>query len=195
MKLVCLGDSFTVGPMVDPDKRWTALLQEGTLTVIVNRGISGDTTSGMLSRLIPDVVDEWPEYALLIGGTNDLVSCGNADIIKNNFMAMIHQMFHYEVKPLIATPIPCVADMVPPGWAGVCDFSRLNDTLRDLNDWSAGFSKAFFCGRLDLFGPMSEALQTPGAARELYLDGLHLSEAGHRLAADIIRQQLGRILP
>ncbi len=195
MKLVCIGDSFTVGPMVDPEKRWTSLLQKNTATVIVNRGVSGDTTSGMLARLIPDCVDEWPDHVLIAGGANDLICCGNADIVKNNFMAMIHQMFHYEIKPLIALPIPCVPEMIPANWAGVCDFSRLNDAFRDLNRWSEGFSKAFFCGRLDLFTPMMEVLHDdPARARRLYLDGLHLSEEGHELVSGFIRQQLGRVL-
>lgn len=192
MKLICLGDSFTAGPMVDPHKRWTRLLQQETSAVIVNRGISGDTTSGMLSRLIPDCVDERPDYALLIGGANDLICSGNSDIVKNNFMAMIHHLFHYEIKPIIATPIPCVPSMIPEQWHDVCDFHRLNESLEALNDWSLGFSRAFLCGRLDLFTPLMQKLEDPFAAQRLYLDGLHLSEEGHKLTADLMLPQLER---
>lgn len=194
MKLVCLGDSFTVGPMIDPRKRWTDLLQARTSAEIINRGVSGDTTSGMLARLAADCISERPSYALLIGGANDLICCGNADIVKNNYMAMIHHLFHHGIKPVIATPIPCVDEMIPPLWQDVCDFSALNRRFRDLNNWSLGFSKAFLCGRLDLFTPMNDVLREEGAGERLYLDGLHLSEEGHRIVAGIIEQQLGRIL-
>ncbi|MBQ9015469.1 MAG: hypothetical protein IJ109_05050 [Firmicutes bacterium] len=197
MKLVCLGDSFTVGPMVDPGRRWTSLLQEQTSADILNRGISGDTTSGMLCRLLPDCVGERPDRALLIGGANDLICCGSTDIVKNNFMAMIHQLFHHGIKPVIATPIPCVPEMISPLWQPVCDFRRLNEQLASLNEWSKGFSEAFLCNRLDLFAPMMQRLADPGdlqTGRSLYLDGLHLSEAGHAEIAAIMLPQLERIL-
>lgn len=194
MKIVCLGDSFTVGPMIDPHRRWTALLQEETSAAFINRGISGDTTSGMLARLIPDCVDQWPDYAILAGGANDLICCGDQAIVKNNYMAMIHHLFHYEVKPIIVLPIPCVSEMIPDLWKGYRDFSALNDEFAALNEWSIGFSKSFMCQRIDLFTPMMEALTDPDFSRTVYLDGMHLSESGHRFVADLIREQIRGIL-
>lgn len=62
--LVLLGDSITQG--------WT---QVGTLfpgTKIANRGISGDTTRGVLLRLAEDVLALKPRGIVLLIGTNDL---------------------------------------------------------------------------------------------------------------------------
>ena len=51
MKLICIGDSLTFGYGVRPFQRWTRLCAQETGWEIVNEGISGDTTGGMLVRL------------------------------------------------------------------------------------------------------------------------------------------------
>ena len=51
MKLICIGDSLTFGYGVRPSQRWTRLCAQETGWEIVNKGISGDTTGGMLVRL------------------------------------------------------------------------------------------------------------------------------------------------
>lgn len=51
MKLICIGDSLTFGYGVRPSRRWTRLCAQETGWEIVNEGISGDTTGGMLVRL------------------------------------------------------------------------------------------------------------------------------------------------
>ena len=48
MKLICIGDSLTFGYGVRPSQRWTRLCAQETGGEIVNEGISGDTTGGML---------------------------------------------------------------------------------------------------------------------------------------------------
>ena len=50
MKLICIGDSLTFGYGVRPSQRWTRLCAQETGWEIVNEGISGDTTGGMLVR-------------------------------------------------------------------------------------------------------------------------------------------------
>ena len=51
MKLICIGDSLTFGYGVRPSQRWTRLCAQETGWEIVNEGISGDTTGGMLVQL------------------------------------------------------------------------------------------------------------------------------------------------
>ena len=50
MKLICLGDSLTFGYGVRVSQRWTHLCAQDTGWKIVNEGVSGDTTGGMLAR-------------------------------------------------------------------------------------------------------------------------------------------------
>ena len=64
MKIICLGDSFTEGYLVD--KGYTEYLKDAGHQVI-NLGINGDRTSGMLERFVPEVCD----VQIIFGGSND----------------------------------------------------------------------------------------------------------------------------
>ena len=51
MKIICMGDSITYGHGLSHlSQRWTDLVAARTGHALVNRGVSGDTTGGMLSR-------------------------------------------------------------------------------------------------------------------------------------------------
>ena len=55
-KLICLGDSLTFGAGVTRRDCGTSLVQRACGWTVVNRGIRGDTTGGMLVRLQRDVL-------------------------------------------------------------------------------------------------------------------------------------------
>ncbi|MCD8140286.1 MAG: hypothetical protein LUE17_11010 [Planctomycetaceae bacterium] len=48
MKILCLGDSLTFGTGVTRSNAWTTLVHKQTGYEVVNRGVPGDTTGGML---------------------------------------------------------------------------------------------------------------------------------------------------
>ncbi|HEY1790793.1 MAG TPA: GDSL-type esterase/lipase family protein [Verrucomicrobiae bacterium] len=62
--VVFLGDSIT--------ENWKSLPQDFPELKVVNRGISGDTTRGVLYRLDPDVLSLDPRAVVLLIGTNDI---------------------------------------------------------------------------------------------------------------------------
>lgn len=73
--ILCFGDSLTAGYGVDPSSSYPSLLQatldaKGYRYRVVNAGISGDTTSGGVSRLA-DAVAMRPHLVLLELGGND----------------------------------------------------------------------------------------------------------------------------
>lgn len=78
-KIVMLGDSITEG--VD----WNEILQDN---IVVNRGISGDTTSGLLKR-IHHVVELSPSIVFIMIGVNDFGSRINIDTVFNNYKSII----------------------------------------------------------------------------------------------------------
>ncbi|MHA1719447.1 MAG: GDSL-type esterase/lipase family protein, partial [Promethearchaeota archaeon] len=83
-KLVCLGDSLTEGYDIDLNQRWSDLLKENFNFEIINSGISGDTTSGMLARFHQMVVIHKPSHVIIMGGTNDLsMNLGDEAILCN----------------------------------------------------------------------------------------------------------------
>ena len=82
MKLICIGDSLTFGYGVRPSQRWTRLCAQETGWEIVNEGISGDTTGGMLARFSADVLPERPDAVLMMGGANDRFFSGFGHTIR-----------------------------------------------------------------------------------------------------------------
>ena len=64
MKLICIGDSLTFGYGVHLSQRWTRLCAQETGWELVNEGINGDTTGGMLARMQGGVLAELREGGL-----------------------------------------------------------------------------------------------------------------------------------
>lgn len=109
-KLVCLGDSLTEGYNIDMSQRWTELLKKEVVYPIINSGISGDTTTGMLSRFRADVYNHRPSHVIILGGTNDLYHRLNVDQIISNIHAMSRQAKYYQIEVIIGIPTPIIID-------------------------------------------------------------------------------------
>lgn len=104
MKLACMGDSLTNGHGLPPEKCWTSLLSNSLQIEVVNYGISGDTTGGMVGRFNHMLITETPSHVFIMGGTNDL-SFGLPDnIILSNIKAMSRQARYLEIPFIIGIP-------------------------------------------------------------------------------------------
>lgn len=122
MKTVCLGDSLTDHYNVAPEACWVSLLNRETLHTWINQGISGDTSPGLLTRLQTEAFPQNPDMVLWMGGDNDIMLTGSADLAKPCLMAMLHQCTPRGVKPVIGIPIPALD--IPQRWKAVCDWKR-----------------------------------------------------------------------
>ena len=84
--IVFLGDSITQGWHDDLDGAFPELK-------VANRGISGDTTRGVLIRLQEDVIALNPRAVVLLIGTNDLdEKGGNPWVIASNIRLIVDQL-------------------------------------------------------------------------------------------------------
>ena len=108
-KLVCLGDSLTEGFGVDIANRWTELLKEELNIQIVNKGISGDTTAGMLARFQTNVIDLNPSHVIILGGTNDISLRLKRNVILSNILAMVKVALNADITPILGIPTSCFA--------------------------------------------------------------------------------------
>ena len=70
-KIVCIGDSFTDGFGVERKYAWPAVVSTMLGVEVVNCGISGDTTIGMVARFYHEVLPERPSHVIVTGGGND----------------------------------------------------------------------------------------------------------------------------
>lgn len=106
MKIVCIGDSLTEGLGVGKEKSWPMILAELGKIEVINKGISGDTTAGLLGRFYHDVIHCQPTYVIIMGGHNDLWWDMPINTVLANMYSMIKQSIHHNIIPIIGIPIP-----------------------------------------------------------------------------------------
>ncbi|MFN3547372.1 MAG: arylesterase [Mesorhizobium sp.] len=106
VQIVGFGDSLMAGYQLDagqsfPEKLEAALREKGHDVTVVNAGVSGDTTSGGLSRLdwsIPDGTD----LVILELGANDMLRGISPEITERNLDAMITRLTERGIAVLLA---------------------------------------------------------------------------------------------
>lgn len=106
VRIVGFGDSLMAGYQLDagqsfPEKLEAALRERGHDVTVVNAGVSGDTTSGGLSRLdwsIPDGTD----LVILELGANDMLRGISPEITERNLDAMITRLTERGITVLLA---------------------------------------------------------------------------------------------
>ena len=87
--IVALGDSLTAGLGVDETESYPALLEtkladDGYSVKVINAGISGETSSGTLSRINWVISSLKPDIALLVIGANDGMRGIDPDLLRSN---------------------------------------------------------------------------------------------------------------
>lgn len=183
MKIVCLGDSLTYGFGVRRSKIWTKLAQDKLGIEIINEGISGDTSSGMLSRFQKAVYEKSPEVVLIMGGVNDLIVGADLGIVKSNIMSIAHQSVAKYISPIIGIPTKIEIENVRPDWAGFSNFNKVAEELEEYHQWIIDFCKTFNIKYIDFYTEFEK--QSSKMESELYIDGLHFNEKGNEIMADI----------
>ena len=123
--VVFLGDSITQGWGDDLQKAFVAMK-------VANRGISGDTTRGMLIRLQQDVLALKPSAVVLLAGTNDLEEKATPDVIAGNVKLILAALKAHRAD------LPVVLCKVFPSAASK---SRSAAQIKAVNDLYAGLVK------------------------------------------------------
>lgn len=115
--VVFFGDSITEGWGNRPDKEFPGVN-------IANRGISGDTTRGMLLRLNEDVLSLKPTAIVMLMGTNDLEEQASASDIAGNIKLIVAALKAHNAK------LPIVLCDVMPSSASM---KRPADKIKEIN--------------------------------------------------------------
>jgi lysophospholipase L1-like esterase len=123
--VVLLGDSITQGWGDDFSLHFPGLK-------IANRGISGDTSRGMLIRLPGDVLALRPKAVVLLLGTNDIEEKASPEVVAANLKRILAALQAHDPQ------MPVVLNLVFPSSAKK---SRPKDTLRKLNSLLAAEAK------------------------------------------------------
>ena len=138
---------------------------------IENRGMDGDSTSGMVNRFTMSVAPEKPEYVVIMGGLNDLFTRIPDDDVYRNLVQLTQMTREIGAEPIVlsATPI-----------AGARDF---NSKIMDLNGRVRGYCVENDVRFVDIFSELSEEGVLAGGFSN---DGVHLSDGGYRRIISIL---------
>jgi len=123
--IVMLGDSITQG-WRDDFTAWFPGVK------IANRGISGDTSRGVLIRLKEDVLDLEPQAVVLLIGTNDLEEKADPETIAENLKLILVEFAHH------GSHMPIILCQVFPSSASK---NRPSDKIKKLNQLYAATVK------------------------------------------------------
>jgi lysophospholipase L1-like esterase len=190
MKIICLGDSLTYGFGVRRGEDWVSLSASATGQNLINKGVCGDTTGGMLARLDTDVLSQKPGAVILMGGSNDILTSGTDAYARSNMAAMIQQSSTVGVSVLVGIPIPSDPESVRAGWNELADFAQANRIFRLYAQWLRKYCGIFSTPVVDFAG----LFEVPdGVRKELYLDGLHPNIAGHTAMANLLNKRLTEV--
>lgn len=182
--IVCHGDSLTEGSDLNPNYTWPRLVENQVNVKVINSGIGGDTSGGLLARFYPDVVQHKPDMVLIMGGTNDLWWDLGVNSILANIFAMTCQAEYHDIVPVVGLPLPLYMDnarqqemMAPIGGWDNC-VQKLAHLVEALTSSAA----ASEITTLDFYHLFLNA--EDGVLEQYFLeDGLHPNKEGHRLMA------------
>lgn len=168
--VVFLGDSITQGWGDDMGGNFPGLK-------VANRGISGDTTRGVLIRMDEDVLSLHPKAVVLLIGTNDLEEGADPETIASN-MKLIIQKLENSDKDL-----PIILCQVFPSSASK---KRPSDKIKKINELYFNVVKGD--GRVTYLETYPLFANAQGDAKsEEFPDLLHPNHAGYEKWAGALK--------
>lgn len=183
MKIICLGDSLTYAYLLPREKAWPRLLEELCGQKVINLGINGDTTNGMLVRFNSDKEIEKARIMIVMGGVNDFFSSLSANQAFNNLKTIIAHANYKGIKIYLMT-VPRLLETED--YLYMEKFKEINrkiDRLRELTFEHKNFENFEI---IDLYS----YFQKEKFSEEDYLDGLHFNEKTNEKIAEFVYEQL-----
>ncbi|MBL7473261.1 GDSL-type esterase/lipase family protein [Robertkochia sediminum] len=174
--IVFLGNSITEGG------NWKALFPKRP---VVNRGISGDVTDGILNR-IGEVTALQPDKIFLLVGTNDLARGKRVEYVVSGVKAIVEalQQASADTRIYVQSILP-VNPMVGDRFSG---HKANSQKILEANARLEQLAKAMAVEFIDLHKAMRDR---KGYLKAGYTyDGLHLSEAGYVRWKQVVKKQL-----
>jgi lysophospholipase L1-like esterase len=168
--IIMLGDSLTEWG------NWHELMPEHR---VINRGVAGDTSAGVLARL-DEVIQRRPKVVFLLVGTNDVGLQVPPEVLLGNLQAIVTRLREAAIIP-IAQSI-----LFRGGW-----LQADNATIAGVNAAWAAFCSAQGVRYLDLNARMAVDGRLPAAMTD---DGVHLTAAAYRVWGDEVARVLAEVL-
>ncbi len=150
----------------------------------INRGINGQTTSQMILRFKPDVIELNPTVVVILAGTNDIA--GNTgpttlEIILENLISMCEMAKTNAVKVILCSLLP--ANQYP--WrSGIAPADKIETLNAMIQQYTTESSILYIDYYTYMVGKKKEL-------RSLYSnDGVHPNQEGYKIMKIIFEQSI-----
>lgn len=178
-RVVFLGDSITDG--------WR-LAESFPGKPYVNRGISGQTTSQMLVRMFPDVINLKPATLVVLAGTNDIArNTGpqTLEMIGQNLQAITELAQLHGIKVVLCSLLP-VSDYTPRKQTErrpPADILKLNAWIKEYAARANAVYADYYSASVDEKGFLKEGTSN---------DGLHPNAKGYQLMVPVVEAAIAQ---
>ena len=171
VEVAFLGDSLTDGCDVEHYYQGYS---------VTNRGIGGDTSEGLLSRLKPSAYDAHPQVVVLLIGGNDILRGDSQENLFSNYEKIITG-----IKENLPDTKTVWCSMTALGKHG----AKFNDTVIICNQKIKLLAEKYDCDFVDLFTPLCD-VDTREIKEEYTVEGIHLTDAGYQVVSREIKTAL-----
>jgi len=180
-RIVFFGDSITEG--------WKKINVEFFIgKSYINRGINGQTTSQMLLRFRPDVIELKPKIVVILAGGNDIAeNTGpiSLEMILGNLISMCELAKANNIKVVLCSILP--ANDFP--WKRGMEPA---DKIEALNELIRKYTKANDIPYADYFSVMID--EQKGLKSIYSEDGVHPNKEGYRVMEPIVEKIINSLL-
>lgn len=164
--IMMIGDSITDRGL------WNELLNRND---IVNRGVSGDTTDGLLNRI--SINNKGLKKVFIMIGVNDLLREKSVDDVYKNYIKILEYYNSNRITPIVQSTLYVEGEPT----------SHINQKVKSLNNQL----KEYTYKNKIIFIDLNEKLSPNGYLDSEYTnDRLHLNGKGYQLWADTLEKYL-----
>lgn len=182
MNIICIGDSLTFGYGVGQDNSWVSLLNDEKNKTL-NKGVNGDTSTGILSRIYPILKSSNSDMCLIMCGSNDILMNKSIDSIIENIKLMVNDCNSLNIKPIILSPPKIYESLALERWDSSISYDKCNCKLEEYSS-----KLNLFCKENNiLFIDINSNLPFDSSN---YTDGLHISIKGNILISQLVKRAL-----
>lgn len=189
LRIVGIGNSIVNGFPLKRSECFLSLIREATGHEVINKGVNGETTEDIVKRFGRDMLFHCPDIGLVMTGTNDFIhERSTPEKVMENLEWMVHKMEEEKIRPVILTPLPLNPAMAAECWrpgTGV-DYLKVNQEQKELASLIISGFPEYVVDTQKLFQEATKEMRP----EEIHVDGLHPTQAGHQILAEILKQAI-----
>jgi acyl-CoA thioesterase-1 len=187
LRIVGLGDSTTAGTpgflspreappngKGNPESQYVYwMMRKRPEWTVLNRGVNGERSDQIEARFERDVVDENPNYVIILAGVNDIYQGTPLDSVKRNLLNMYEQAMAAGIRPVAATVLPY-------------NTASKDETqaIHSLNNWIKATASKLAISFCDSNGAVRDPSEPDRLSSSK--DGLHPDVEGYRKMAEAL---------